>query len=68
MNGICPILDAFFGPQDNGDGTWSAIKCDRGGTPEVIEGPFDTEEEAEICAGEEHERQLADNGQWGVGA
>lgn len=69
MNGICKTLSAFFGPQFNpGDDTWRAIKVYRDGNEHEIGGPFETEEEAEACAAEVHAREIADNGQFGVGA
>lgn len=71
MNGFCRTLDCFFGPQFNesadSGSEWNAIQVYRDGN--VIHlGTFATEEEAEDFAGAERERQLQDNGQFGVGA
>lgn len=71
MNGFCKTLDAFFGPQQLTDcpsDGWRAIKVYRDGNEIEIGGPFDTEEEAEACAGECHQQELEDNSQFGVGA
>lgn len=69
MNGYCRTLSAFFGPQfDPSEDTWDAIKVYHDGNAIAIGGPFATEEEAEACAGAEHQRELEDNGQFGVGA
>lgn len=71
MNGYCTTLRAFFGPQQLTDcpaDGWRAIKVYRDGNVIEIGGPFDTEEEAEECAAQAHAAELADNGQFGVGA
>lgn len=69
MNGYCKTLGCFFGAQfDPSDDTWSAIKVYRDGNVHVIESGFPSEEWAEQAAGEAHEQELADNGQFGVGA
>lgn len=71
MNGMCKILDCFFGPQQFTDcpsDGWRAIQVYRDGNEIELGGPFDTKEEAEVCAGIEREKMLADNGQFGVGA
>lgn len=68
-NGFCRTLDCFYGAQPDGDRSeWFAIKVYRDGNPIPLGGPFNTEEEAEACAEAEHEQDLADNGQFGVGA
>jgi len=69
MNGICKILDCHYGTQFNpSDDTWAAIKVYRDGNPIIIDDGFATEEEAEDCATLAHQSDLADNGQFGVGA
>ena len=71
MNGMCKILDCFYGAQQLTDcpsDGWRAIKVYRDGNEHEIAGPFATEEEAEVCATEEHARDLQDNSQFGVGA
>lgn len=67
MNGLCRTLDCFFGAIRNGEDGYVAVQVYRDGNP-IILGYAETEEEAEEIAGAEHERQLADNGQFGVGA
>lgn len=69
MNGICKVLDRFYGavPADDCDGEWFAVTVARDGNQIVI-GRYDTEEEAEAAADAAHESDLADNGQFGVGA
>lgn len=67
MNGMCQILDCFFGAIRDGEDGWVAVQVYRDGNPIII-GHADTEEDAEAIAAAEHERQLADNGQFGVGA
>ncbi len=69
MNGYCRTLDCFFGSRfDPSEGTWDTIKVYRDGNPIKIGGPFGTEEEAEDCASAVRAQELADNGQFGVGA
>lgn len=67
MNGICPILDCYFGAME-GDEGWTAIKVYRDGNPIILGGPYGTVEEAEQCADEAHDSELQDNSQFGVGA
>jgi hypothetical protein len=67
MNGICKILDCYFGAMQDDD-LWVAVKVYRDGNRIDIGGPFDTEEEAEACAAEVHDQELQDNSQFGVGA
>ena len=69
MNGICRILDRHYGAIfDPSDDTWTAVKVCRAGNQTDIEGGFATEEEAEERAGAEHQNDLRDNSQFGVGA
>jgi hypothetical protein len=69
MNGICRVLDCHYGSQlDPSDGTWAAIKVHRDGNPIIIDDGFATEDEAEACAGFEHEEDLKANSRNGVGA
>lgn len=71
MNGFCKTLRAFYGPQQLTDcpsDGYRAIKVYLDGNEHEIGGPFETEEAAEACAAEVHRQDLADNGQFGVGA
>lgn len=71
MNGFCKVLDCFYGPQQLTDcpsDGWRAIKVYRDGNEHEIGGPFASEEEAEDCAALAHQSDLADHGQFGVGA
>lgn len=70
MNGICKILDCFYGaqPTDDTEQEWNAIKVDRAGNVELLSGPCLSQEEAEAIAAEEHRLDLENNGQFGVGA
>jgi hypothetical protein len=69
-NGVCKTLGCYFGTQPLTDcpaDGYRAIQVYRDGNPIEL-GVFDTEEEAEACARASHAEQLADNGQFGVGA
>jgi hypothetical protein len=70
MNGICKVLDCFYGAQfDPGNDEWIAIKVYRdGNTIEICR--CATEEEAEKYAGEQHAEaeDLQANSQFGAGA
>lgn len=69
MNGYCSILCAFYGPRfDPSDDTWDAIMVRRDGNEILIERGLDSEEAAEAAAGRAHAADLADNGQFGMGA
>lgn len=69
MNGYCKTLRCFYGAQlDPSDDTWSAIKVHGDGVPIILAGGLKTEEEAEEIAGAEHQDDLQQNGQFGVGA
>lgn len=66
MNGICPVLDCFFGAIRSGEDGWIAVKVYRDGNPiDLGGGLFDTEEEAEAFAANAHRQELDDNGQGG---
>ncbi len=69
MNGICKILDRFYGaiPADDCNSEWFAVMVDRAGNQTVI-GRYETKEEAEAAAGEAHSTDLQLNGQFGLGA
>ncbi len=68
MNGFCRTLSCFYGAQfDPSEGDWAAIKVYLDGNPIEIARGFATEEEAEQAASDERERDLSDNGQFGVG-
>lgn len=68
MNGFCRTLDCFYDAQfDPGYDEWVAIKVYRDGNPIEL-GRFKSEDEAEGCAGLEHESDIEANGQFGVGA
>ena len=67
MNGMCPILDCFFGAIPCGEDGFMAVQVYRDGNPIEL-GWASSEEEAEAIAAAEHERQLKDNSQFGVGA
>lgn len=69
MNGICKIMDRHYGAIfDPGRETWTAVKVDRAGNQENIDAGFETEEEAEAVAGDQHRQDLIDSGQFGAGA
>jgi hypothetical protein len=69
MNGYCKILGCYFGAQfDPSDDKWHAIQVHHDGNPVDLGGPFDTEDQAECCAGAEHQTQLESNSQFGAGA
>ena len=70
MNGLCKILDCFYGaaPTSDDEREWVAIKVDRAGNITTLSGAVDTEEEAEQIAKAEHVADLENNGQFGVGA
>lgn len=71
MNGMCRILDSFFGPQQLTDcpsDGWRAIQVYRDGNEIELGGPYDTEEEAEACALRECIEQRRAHSQFGVGA
>lgn len=70
MKGYCHTLSCFFGAVQSTDcpsDGYDAVMVYRDGVPTIL-CHFDTEEEAEDCAAMEREKQLADNGQFGVGA
>ena len=68
MNGMCKVLDCFYGAQfDPGNDEWVAIKVYRDGNPIEL-ARFATEEEAEQHADQQCNEDLADHGQFGVGA
>ena len=68
MNGYCHTLGCFFGAIfDPSEGDWVAVQVYRDGNPIEL-GRADDEEDAEDIAGAECERQLQDNGQFGMGA
>ncbi len=70
MNGICKIMDCHYGaiPADDCNSSWIAVKVDRAGNQETIDSGFETEEEAEDVAADQHRQDLIDSGQFGVGA
>ena len=58
MNSLCPILDCFYGAIPSGDGDeWVAVKVYRDGNPIEL-GRFSSQDEAEMCAGLEHESDM----------
>lgn len=69
MNGICSILDRHYGaiPSDDCNTEWLAVSVDRAGNQTEI-GRYNTEDEAEEAAGIAHKSDLADHGQFGMGA
>lgn len=70
MNGICKVLDGYFGAQQATDclsDGYYAIEVYRDGNPH-LHGHYDTEEEAEAAAAEIHAERLAEHSQFGVGA
>jgi hypothetical protein len=66
----CDFLSCYFGAIQSTDcpaDGYEAVQVYRDGNP-INLGHFDTEEEAEDFALSERGRQLADHGQFGVGA
>lgn len=69
MNGMCKVLDCYYGAILNpSDDTWTAVKVRRDGNQINIIGGCDTEEEAEQYAAEEHRADIEANSQFGAGA
>lgn len=70
MNGICKILDCYYGavPLDDAHSEWVAVKVHRDGNSQWIGSPVQTVEEAEAIADREHAADLQANSQFGVGA
>jgi hypothetical protein len=70
MNGICKVLDCYYGaqPTDDGYSEWQAIKVERDGNVQILSSPVPTEDEAEEIAGREHAADLQAHSQFGVGA
>lgn len=65
---FCRTLSCFFGSAfDPGNDEWLAIKVYLDGNPIEL-ARFPTEDEAEDFAMTERDRELEDNGQFGVGA
>jgi hypothetical protein len=64
---LCKTLDCFFGAIRDGEDGYCAVQVYRDGNPIVL-GHFDDQDEAEAFAMAERDRQLADHGQFGVGA
>lgn len=72
MNGICKILDCYYGaqPTDDSYSEFQAIKVARDGNVIVLHSPVPTEDEAEEIAGRYHTADLdaEAHSQFGVGA
>jgi hypothetical protein len=70
MNGICKILDVYFGAipcTDCSTDGFEAVEVHKSGYT-TYHGHFDTIEDAEEQAGLIHQERLRENGQFGVGA
>jgi hypothetical protein len=70
MNGICKILDGYFGAipcSDCSTDGFEAVEVYKNGHT-IYHGHFETEEDAEEQAAEIHAERLRENGIFGVGA
>jgi hypothetical protein len=70
MTGYCKTLGCYFGTQQSTDSPFDgfdAIQVYRDGNVHIL-AHFNSEDDADDFASEEHIRQLVDHGQFGVGA